>query len=354
MKTVAEDGRFPGVDLRVGRSRIGVGVEIGRGSVIVADELVLGDGARVGAGCDLRSAHLELAAAAQVAERGRLLVADRLRVGAGSRLDTDASVVCRSLDVGAGSYIGQRWQVGAGATMEEHSTVTVGDNCQIAPDVVFNATEPVVIGSGVGISAHVAVFTHGYHSGHAVRDGHAAAFAGVVVRDGVWLGFRATLLPGVEVGEGTVVAATATVTRSLPPGVLAAGVPATVRRALTPQPLDDTGRRRAVDALVESWLRRLAFKGLDVRRAGPVWEVSDGSGGAWRVRSAGSAGRCEVTVGSGRGEAVFVFAEPLAVQGELDVLGHDLRDFCRRATWMFPYRTNSTGVVPERFARLLG
>lgn len=351
---MTEEERFPGVELRVGRSRIGVGVEIGRGSVIVADELVLGDGARVGAGCDVRSAHFELAAGAQVAERGRLLVADRLRVGAGSRLDADASVVCRSLDIGAGSYIGQRWQVGAGATMEERSTVTVGDNCQIAPDVVFNATEPIEIGSGVGISARVALFTHGYHSGHAVREGHTAAFAGVVVQDGVWLGFRATLLPGVEVGEGTVVAATATVTRTLPPGVLAAGVPATVRRALAPQPLDDAGQRRAVDALLASWLRRLSYKGLAVRRSGPVWQVSDGSGGAWRVQPPRPAGPCEVTVSGERGRVVFVFEEPLAVRGELDVLGHDLRDFCRRATWLFPYAVNSTGLVPERFARLLG
>jgi acetyltransferase-like isoleucine patch superfamily enzyme len=350
---VAEDERFPGVDLRVGRSRIGVGVEIGRGSVIVADELVLGDGARVGASCDLRSAHLELAAGGQVGDRSRLLVADRLRVGAGSRLDTDAVAVCRSLDIGAGSYIGQRWQVGAGATMEEHSTVTVGEDCQIAPDVVFNATEPIKIGSGVGISAHVAVFTHGYHSGHAVRDGHTVAFAGVVVGDGVWLGFRATLLPGVEVGQGTVVAATATVTRSLPPGVLAAGVPATIKRELAPQPLDGAGRSRAVDALLDSWLRRLVYKGLAVRRAGAVWQVSDESGGSWRVQPAGPAGPCEVVVSCERGQAVFVFEEPLAVRGELDVLGHDLRDFCRRATWLIPYATNSTGLVPERFARLL-
>ncbi|MFI7087586.1 hypothetical protein ACIBUR_28820 [Streptomyces anulatus] len=351
---MAEDERFPGVDLRVGRSTIGVGVEIGRGSVIVADELVLGDGARVGSDCDLRSAHLELASGAQVGDRSRMLVADRLRVGAGSRVDCDANAVCRSLDIGAGSYVGQRWQVGAGSTMEENSTVRVGDSCQIAPDVVLNATEPIEIGSGVGISAHVAVFTHGYHSGHAVRDGHTAAFAGVAVRDGVWLGFRATLLPGVVVGEGTVVAATATVTRSLPPGVLAAGVPATVRRALDAQPLDDAGRRRAVAALLESWLRRLAYKGWTVHRAGLAWRVHDGAGGPWWVRPAPPTGPCEVAVSSDRGEAVFVFDDPLTVHGELDVLGHDLRDFCRRATWMFPYATNSTGVVPERFARLLG
>ncbi|MGH3289281.1 MAG: hypothetical protein ACRDPD_32160 [Streptosporangiaceae bacterium] len=51
---------------------------------------------------------------------------------------------------------------------------------------------------------------------------------------------------------------------------------------------------------------------------------------------------------------MFDFAEPLAVCGVLDGLGHDLRDHCRRATWLFPYAGNSRGLVPERFARLLG
>ena len=45
------------------------------------------------------------------------------------------------------------------------------------PVVLINPTEPVVIGDDVGISAQVAIWTHGYHAGHPVRDGHAAAFA---------------------------------------------------------------------------------------------------------------------------------------------------------------------------------
>jgi hypothetical protein len=61
-----------------------------------------------------------------------------------------------------------------------------------------------------------------------------------------------------------------------------------------------------------------------------------------------------VEVSGIRGTVVFCFAEPLTVNGVLDELGHDLRDYCRRATWLFPYPGNSRGLVPERFARLLG
>ena len=44
----------------------------------------------------------------------------------------------------------------------------------------------------------------------------------------VWLGAGVVVLPGVSIGAGSVVAAGAVVTRSLPPGSVAAGVPARV------------------------------------------------------------------------------------------------------------------------------
>jgi acetyltransferase-like isoleucine patch superfamily enzyme len=365
---------FAGVELRTEHLQVGEGVRIGEGTVIVADDLVLGDGAVIGPGCDLRSARLEVGAGGQVGAGSRWWVADEAVLGAGSVVDAGADVVCRRWWVGEGSYLGQRLRIGAGASMEENSVVRIGNRCQIAPDVTVNPTEPVVIGDEVGISAEVAIFTHGYHAGHPVRDGHAAAFAGVEVEAGAWLGFRAVLLPGVKVGAGTVVAATATVTRSLPAGVLAAGVPATVKRVLAPVALDAAARREAVAGLLEAWVQRLRFKGLGVeamqaRGVGLRWQVtgpvsaesagsSDGSGRCWQViwrpQNGERPGVAEVARGGVDARAaVFDFAEPLTVRGVLDDLGHDLRDFLRRATWQFPYAGNSRGLVPERFARLL-
>jgi maltose O-acetyltransferase len=48
----------------------------------------------------------------------------------------------------------------------------------------------------------------------------------------VWLGGGVVVCPGVTIGDDTVVGAGAVVTRDLPPGVVAAGVPARVLREI--------------------------------------------------------------------------------------------------------------------------
>jgi hypothetical protein len=134
-------------------------------------------------------------------------------------------------------------------------------------------------------------------------------------------------------------------------------VPAKVRRHLEPAAMSAEQRGEAVDVLVGGWLQRLLFKGLAVE-PGPRparWTVSQGAS-RWQValHAGDGSGPGVVEVTGGERTAVFDFAEPLAVRGVLDDLGHDLRDHCRRATWLFPYSGNSRGMVPERFARLLG
>lgn len=54
----------------------------------------------------------------------------------------------------------------------------------------------------------------------------------IVVEDNVWLGAGAIVGPGVTIGENTVVGAGSVVMKSLPPNVIAAGVPARVIRPL--------------------------------------------------------------------------------------------------------------------------
>jgi maltose O-acetyltransferase len=54
----------------------------------------------------------------------------------------------------------------------------------------------------------------------------------IAIGDNVWLGGGAIICPGVTIGEDTVVGAGAVVTRDLPAGVVAAGVPARVLREI--------------------------------------------------------------------------------------------------------------------------
>lgn len=50
----------------------------------------------------------------------------------------------------------------------------------------------------------------------------------IIVDDDVWIGYRATIMSGVHIGQGAVVAAGAVVTKDVPPYAIVGGVPAKV------------------------------------------------------------------------------------------------------------------------------
>ena len=54
----------------------------------------------------------------------------------------------------------------------------------------------------------------------------------VWIGNGVWIGGNVTILPGVRIGDGAVIGAGAVVTKDIPAGCVAAGVPARVIREL--------------------------------------------------------------------------------------------------------------------------
>jgi acetyltransferase-like isoleucine patch superfamily enzyme len=56
--------------------------------------------------------------------------------------------------------------------------------------------------------------------------------APTVIGRNVWVGVNATILPGISIGEGAIVAAGAVVTQNVPPRTLVAGVPAKVVKQL--------------------------------------------------------------------------------------------------------------------------
>lgn len=60
-----------------------------------------------------------------------------------------------------------------------------------------------------------------------IDQGHELA-QNIIVRKGCWIGANVVILPGVIIGENTVIAAGSVVTKSIPSGVVVAGVPAKI------------------------------------------------------------------------------------------------------------------------------
>jgi acetyltransferase-like isoleucine patch superfamily enzyme len=169
-----------------------------------------------GAGFDLRAALGRLLAAPL--PRGS---AGRLRAGV-LRL-TGHSIGARTLLTSSFMLIG-----GRGAA----ERLSIGADCFINQDCVFDATAPIVIGDNVNLGHGVLITTSSHEVGAPDRRGGRLQPMPVRVGNGAWLASRVVVLPGVEIGEGAIVAAGAVVTRSVPPHTLVAGVPAREVRSL--------------------------------------------------------------------------------------------------------------------------
>lgn len=135
--------------------------------------------------------------------------ADALVVGP---LKVDYSLsddVLSSIEIGAGTYIGRDFRV---STFK--STVTIGQNCQIASDVSLETNTH-------RLNAWTGPFRIRFQKP-------------IVIRDGVWIGAKALILPGVTIGENAVVAGGSVVTKDVPANTLWGGSPAKLIRDLQP------------------------------------------------------------------------------------------------------------------------
>ena len=101
----------------------------------------------------------------------------------------------------------------------------LGSYSHINQSCIIDKRDMIRIGSNVSISHRVSLIT-GTHNINS-KDFHYEKHP-IIIHDYVWIGIRAIILPGVEIGEGAVVAAGAVVTKSVPPYSIVAGIPAKI------------------------------------------------------------------------------------------------------------------------------
>lgn len=112
------------------------------------------------------------------------------------------------------------------------ATLVLGDHVFINNGTIISAKERVELGEGCALGYHVLVMDSDQHP---VVPGEPAKCAPVILGRHVWVGSKATLLRGVQVGDHAVIAAGAVVTKDVPAYAVVAGVPARVVRMLDPE-----------------------------------------------------------------------------------------------------------------------
>lgn len=106
-------------------------------------------------------------------------------------------------------------------------SICIGDHCSLNPFAIIYGHAGTKIGSRVRIAAHSVIIpaNHNFRSTAPLNESGVSG-VGITIEDDVWLGAGARILDGVAIGSRSVVGAGAVVTRSVPSGCLATGVPA--------------------------------------------------------------------------------------------------------------------------------
>ena len=128
--------------------------------------------------------------------------------------------------------IGDRVEIGEGTSIlsQAGATIIIGDDVFISGMCIIAAAERIQIGCASMIAEMVCIRDHDHDPDSPPRSG-AVLRAPVRIGDRCWIGSKASIVRGGQVGEESVVGAHALVNRAIPAGCIAAGVPAVVKRS---------------------------------------------------------------------------------------------------------------------------
>ena len=134
-------------------------------------------------------------------------------------------------DYGNHIHVGKNFFANYNCTILDVGTVTIGDNCQMAPNVaIYTAGHPL----------HPDTRRTAWEYGIPVTIGHD-----------VWLGGSVVVCPGVTIGDNVVIGAGSVVTKDIPSNCVAAGNPCRVIREITDEDRRFYFRRQEIDD--EAW-----------------------------------------------------------------------------------------------------
>ena len=188
-----------------------------------------------------------------------VMVKGVFKIGDYSRLGENCDIKGNNVIFGQHLFNSSGLRIGGGGRQHPNANFTIGDRCTIHNNFI-NVCEPVYIGSDVGLSPDVSILTHGYWL--SVLDGNPATFAGVMIGNGVIVGYRSLIMMGVNIGDEIVIGANSVVTKNLTEKGIYVGSPAKKIKDIIP--LTKPERIEILNKIIGEYLKVAEYHDITV------------------------------------------------------------------------------------------
>lgn len=140
------------------------------------------------------------------------------------------------ITIGNNCRLGKSIQLTAWETQEEvgPQKIVIGENCAIGEGAHITAIKSIIIGNNVLIGKRVLITDNAHGRSEDIllnvppEKRELYSKGAVLIGDNVWIGDKVSILPGVTIGDNSIVGANSVVTKSIPPKSVAVGNPARI------------------------------------------------------------------------------------------------------------------------------
>ena len=193
---------------RMRGNHIGKNVRLSLGSVIICKEpFCIGDGCRIGYFTSICGRTFQMGNHNDI-RSAVVILADNIKIG--NEVTISETTILR-----AGHLSGR-------------SSLVIDDLVHIFPSTTIDPSRLVHLKEECAVGPGCSIFTHGSYKN--ILDGYPVHYGDVIIGERVELTYNVFVAPGVTIGNDTIVGYGSYVNHDLPGQVLAAGLPATVKR----------------------------------------------------------------------------------------------------------------------------
>lgn len=189
------------------KAKIDRNVKIGFGAVLIYDTLKLGANCKISPFC--------------------LVYGKELKLGTFSKVGLFTRIIVHTLDLDTSVTIGPQVSI-LGTVADSRSKFIAGAESWIFEYCYINPARTIKLGRNVGVGGGSYIFGHGLWLSK--LKGYPVSFGDVIIGDDVWIPWGCFIMPGVNIGAGSVIGARSVVTKDVPSGALVGGSPAKILR----------------------------------------------------------------------------------------------------------------------------